>query len=143
MVRIFAAAAVVGVAATSVVAQGDPIAARKALMKENSAHSRIARDMIQGRRPFDLATAKKVFANFENTAAKFASLFPENSKSGDTKALPVIWEKKAEFDAAVAKFGEDAKAASANVKDLDTFKAGMSVVGKHCGGCHNAFRKRS
>jgi cytochrome c556 len=141
--RIVLAAAVAALGATVVVAQGDPIAARKALMKENSAQGRIAREMIEGKRPFDLNAAKKVLAQFQETAAKLPALFPDNSKAGDTKALPVIWEKKGDFNAAVAKFGADAKAAADKVKDLDSFKAGMAEVGKNCGSCHNAWRQKS
>lgn len=140
--RTLAAAAVVAVAATAVFAQGDPIAARKALMKENGNQSRIAREMIEGKQPFNLAAAKKVLATFADSG-RFAQLFPDNSKSGDTAALPAIWEKKADFDAKVAKFVADAKAADAQVKDLDSFKAAMAEVGKNCGGCHQPYRKRT
>jgi cytochrome c556 len=112
-------------------------------MKENSAQGRIAREMIEGKRPFDLAAAKKVLATYQDAAVKAKDLFPANSKTGgDTEALPAIWEKKAEFEAKLAKFGSDAKAAAANVTDLASFKAEMAVVGKNCGGCHNEFRKK-
>jgi cytochrome c556 len=140
--RILIAAAVAAAGVTAVVAQGDPIAARKALMKENGAQSRIAREMIEGKRPFDLAAAKKVFATFEEAANKMPALFPDNSKTGDTRALPVIWEKRADFNAAFAKMGADAKAAAEQVKDVDSLKAAIGEVGKNCGGCHNTYRKK-
>jgi len=143
LIRLALAAAIAAVGVTAVVAQGDPIAARKALMKANSDQARNAREMIEGKKPFDLAAAKKVFAQFEDTAAKLPNLFPDSSKTGDTKALPVIWEKKSEFNAAAAKFGADAKAAEGKVKDLDSFKASMGDVGKNCGSCHNAWRAKS
>ena len=126
----------------TVAAQADPIAARKALMKENGAQSRVAREMIEGKKPFDLAAAKKVFAAFQNAATKMPGLFPDNSKTGDTKALPVIWEKRTDFNAAFAKLGADAKAAADKVKDVDSLKAAMGDVGKNCGGCHNTYRKK-
>ena len=142
--RIVLAAAVAALGVTAVVAQSDPIAARKALMKENGAQARVAREMIEGKQPFNLAAAKKVFATFQDAAGKMPGLFPDNSKTGgDTKALPVIWEKKSEFTAAFAKFGADAKTASDKVKDLDSLKAGMAEVGKNCGGCHNVWRQKS
>lgn len=141
--RIVVAVAAIAIGATAVVAQGDPIAARKALMKENGAQSRIAREMMDGKRPFDLAAAKKVFATFADSADKAKALFPETSKTGDTAALPAIWEKKADFDAKLAKFGADAKAAEASVKDVDSLKAAMGDVGKSCGGCHNPYRKKA
>jgi cytochrome c556 len=143
MTRIVLAVAVAAFGVTAVVAQGDPIAARKALMKENGAQSRIAREMLEGKRPFDLAAAKKVLVTFAESATKVKGLFPDNSKAGgDTAALPAIWEKKADFDAKLVKFGADAKAAEGKVKDLDSFKAEMAVVGKNCGGCHQPYRAK-
>ena len=143
MTRIMLAVAVAALGVTAVVAQGDPIAARKAVMKENGAQSRIAREMIEGKQPFNLAAAKKVLTTFAGTAAKAKPLFPDSSKSGDTAALPAVWENKADFDAKLAKFSADATAAEGKVKDLDSFKAEMANVGKNCGGCHNTYRKKA
>ena len=141
MKRIVLAAAVVAFGVTAVVAQSDPIAARKNLMKDNNNQGRILRDMADGKQPFDLAAAKRAFASFQTASAKLPELFPDNSKTGDTRALPAIWEKSAEFKAAAAKFGADAKAAEANTKDLESLKVSFAEVGKNCGSCHQTFRK--
>lgn len=141
MKRLVLAAAIAAFGVTAVLAQSDPITARKNLMKDNSNQGRIAREMIEGKQPFNVEAAKKVFASFEDTASKFVTLFPDNSKAGDTRALPAIWDKSNDFKAAAAKFGSDAKAAAAATKDLDSFKAGMAEVGKNCGSCHQTFRK--
>ena len=141
--RIALAAAIAALGVTAVVAQGDPIAARKALMKENGAQSRVAREMIEGKQPFDLAAAQKVLATFAAVDAKGKNLWPASSKDGDTAALPAVWEKKSDFDAKLVKLGVDAKEAAAKVKDLDSFKAVMGDMGKNCGGCHNTYRKKS
>src|SRR5205823_741206 len=80
--------------ATALVAQTDPIAARKAVMKANGDQSKIATDMLEGKAPFNLEAAKKIFATFAE-AEKVKTLFPDNSKTGgDTAALPAIWENK-------------------------------------------------
>lgn len=139
----FAAAALVTVAlgATAVVAQQDPIAARKAIMKSNGAAMGALVKMTKGEAPFDLATAKKSFATFEEAAAKMPGLYPPDSKTGgDTSAAPKIWEDMADFKAKFVKFSDDAKAADASVKDLDTLKAAVSGLGKNCGGCHEVYR---
>lgn len=137
----FAVVAIVSLGATAVVAQQDPIAARQALMKENGKAAGAAAKMIKGEAPFDLATAKKSFAVFEDAAAKMPALFPANSKTGgDTTAAPKIWESMDDFKAKFVKFGEDAKTAGASVKDLDSLKAAMGVMGKNCGGCHETYR---
>jgi cytochrome c556 len=141
MKRILLAVAVAALGVTAVVAQGDPIAARKTLMKDNNSQGRILRDMADGKQPFDLAAAKKALASFQSASAKLPDLFPESSKAGDTRALPAIWEKSAEFKAAAAKFGADAKAAEASTKDADSLKTAFAEVGKNCGSCHQTFRK--
>src|SRR6267154_6625781 len=123
MKRIVLAVAVVALGVTAVVAQSDPIAARKALMKENGRQSGIAREMIEGKQPFDLAKAKAVLANFAAVHEKGKNLWPDNSKSGgDTASLPAIWENKADFEAKLAKFVADSKAAGAATTNADTFK---------------------
>ena len=142
MKRILLAVAVVALGVTAVVAQSDPIAARKALMKENGRQSGIARAMIEGKEPFDLAKAKAVLANFATAHDKGKALWPDNSKSGDHASLPAVWENKADFEAKLAKLSTDAKVQDAGVKDLDSFKAAMAEVGKDCGGCHNTYRKK-
>jgi cytochrome c556 len=136
-----ATVAVVAFGVTAVVAQQDPIAARKALMKANGQNAGAISKMVKGEAPFDLATAKKAFATFQDAAAKMPNLFPPDSKTGgETAALPKIWEDMADFKAKFVKFGEDAKAAEASVKDLDSLKAALGTVGKNCGGCHETYR---
>ena len=99
MKRIVLAVAVVALGVTAVVAQSDPIAARKALMKENGKQSGIAREMIEGKQPFDLAKANTA-VGLRRPCPRRESLWPDNSKSGgDTASLPAIWENKADFDA--------------------------------------------
>jgi cytochrome c556 len=128
------------------VAQQDPIAARKALMKDNGDQAKIGAAMAKGEMPFDLAKAHKIFDAFEATAAKAPALFPANSVDEATandpfSASPKIWENMDDFKARLAKFGADAKAARESVKDLDSFKAAFGSIGKNdCGGCHEQYR---
>jgi cytochrome c556 len=131
---------------TAAIAQQDPIAARKALMKANVDQAKIAVAMTKGEAPFDLEKAHKVFATFEDAAAKAPALFPENSIDQATaddpySASPDIWQNLEDFKARFAKFGADAKAADASVKDLESFKAAFANIGKNdCGGCHEKYR---
>jgi cytochrome c556 len=143
MIRTVLAVAVLAFGVTAVVAQSDPIAARKAIMKANGDQNRIGTEMIEGKQPFNLDAAKKIFATFAE-AEKVRTLFPDSSKTGgDTAALPAIWENKADFDAKLTKFVADAKAAGAATTDADTFKAQITEVRKNCGGCHQPYRKRT
>jgi cytochrome c556 len=144
MMRHVLAVLVLACGATALLAQDDPIAARKALMKRNGEQARIASDMVKGNRPFSLDDAKKALATFVEVGEKAPALFPDNSKTGgETAALPAIWENKADFEAKLAKLASDARAALDATKDLDTFKEQMALVGKNCGGCHQPYRKRA
>jgi cytochrome c556 len=143
MIRTALAVAVLAFGATALVAQTDPIAARKVLMKANGDQNRLATAMIEGKAPFNLDEAKKVLATFIEAGEKAPALFPDNSKTGgDTNALPAIWDNKADFEARLAKLATEAKAAGPKVTDLDTFKAQMTEVRKNCAGCHQPYRKR-
>jgi cytochrome c556 len=144
MIRTALVVAMLAFGATALVAQSDPIAARKALMKANGDQSKIATDMLEAKQPFDLAAAKKVLATFVEAGEKAPALFPDNSKTGgDTAALPPIWENKADFNARLAKLSSDSKAAMDATKDFDSFKIQITEVRKNCGGCHQTYRKRT
>jgi cytochrome c556 len=141
MIRTVLAAIVVAFGVTAVVAQSDVIKQRQALMKANAAQNRVATEMLEGKRPFDLAAAKKVFATFADAGEKAPALFPAGSQ-GDSAALPAIWKNKADFDGRLKKFAADSKAAGAATKDLDSFKAQAKTVRAQCGACHKTYRQK-
>lgn len=142
MIRAFLAVAAIALGVGVALAQQDPIAARRALMKANGDEAKMGAAMAKGEAPFDLAKARKMFATFEDASAKAPALFPDNSKTGgDTAAKPEIWEAMDDFKARLVKLGADAKAAGESVKDLDSFKAAFGNIGKNdCGGCHEKYR---
>jgi len=142
MMRTVLAVAGLALGITVVVAQSDPIAARKALMKKNGDEAKVGAAMVKGEAPFDATKVGVIFDTFIDSATKAPSLFPENSKTGgDTAALPAIWENKADFDARLAKFGADSKAAKSAVKDLYSLKSTWGPLLKdNCGGCHEKYR---
>jgi cytochrome c556 len=142
MFRTVFAVAVVALCVGAAIAQQDPIAARRALMKANGDQAKVGASMMKGETPFDVDKARKIFAAFEEAATKVPSLFPENSMTGgDTAADPKIWEHMDDFKARFAKFRTDAEDAIAKVTDLDSFKAAFGAIGKNdCGGCHEKYR---
>jgi cytochrome c556 len=145
MIRIVVAIAVVTLGLSTALAQQDPIKARKALMKGNGDQAKVLSEMAKGEKPFDAAAAQKAFATFQDAAAKMPALYPDDSKDGDPtdqfNASPKVWDNMADFKARFTKFGDDAKAAEASVKDVDTLKAALGNLGKNdCGGCHETYR---
>jgi cytochrome c556 len=141
MKRLALVATVLALGGSFALAQQDPIAARKAIMKKNGDEAKIGTQFMKGEAAFDLAKAKAIFASYQEAASKAPNLFPDNSKTGgDTAALPAVWEKKDDFNAKLKKLGEDAKEAEAKVTDEATFKAVFPTVQKNCGGCHETYR---
>ena len=142
MTRIVLAVAALAIGLTAVAAQQlDVIAQRKTLMKQDGDRAKTLSAMVRGDAPFDAAKAKAAFAGFVEVAEKSQNLFPDNSKTGgDTTAHSRIWENKADFNARLAKFAADSKAAEASVQDLASLKAAVAVVSKNCSECHELYR---
>ncbi|MGO9420127.1 c-type cytochrome [Roseiarcus sp.] len=139
-------AAIVGLALSAGVALAasgaDAIKERRALMKENGEATKPIVPILKGQAPFDLAAVQKALKTYLNAAEKMPALFPPDSKTGDTHALPAIWENTADFDARFKKLGDDATAALTEVKDEASFKATMPNFYKNCGGCHEKYREK-
>ena len=96
------------------------------------------------RRPTIQSPMPSSRTSFAEAGEKAPALFPDDSKTGgDTAALPPIWENKADFNARLAKFASEAKAAGAATKDFDSFKVQITEVRKNCGGCHQTYRKKT
>jgi cytochrome c556 len=141
MFRTVVAVAAIAIGVTAVAAQSDPIAARKALMKNMGAMTKTGGQMVKGEAPYDQAKAQEIFATYIDVASKMPDLFPESSKTGgETTAAPKIWEDMAGFKGGFAKISNEAKAAQSSVKNLDSFKAAFPGLTKNCGGCHETYR---
>jgi cytochrome c556 len=122
--------------------QGDPIRQRQDLMKSNQEQVRLLTGMSRGQVPFHAAQAQAALQRIEQNAQQIPMLFPANSQQGKTNALPVIWERKADFDARATKLGQDAKAAQTAITDQTSLQSALQRVGQNCGGCHETYRKK-
>ena len=138
---VFAAALIIALAAPAL-AQGDPIATRQALMKQNGKDTKAGGEMLKGVTPFDAARAQAIFAGMNDVANRFGNHFPKGSETGgDTEAAPAIWTKPGAFKAALAKFQKDtAAAAAAKPATLAAFGQQFGAVTANCKSCHEAFR---
>lgn len=133
-----AAAAVV----TFAMAQSNPVAERKALMKANGQNAGVLGRMVRGEEPFDVAKVNAAFVQFTETAQKLPALFPEPPKSGEeTRALPKIWETKSDFEAKIADFKKAVDDNKDKAKTLDELKVVMPQISKTCGDCHEPYRR--
>jgi cytochrome c556 len=139
MLRVMAAVTALGIGVTIAHAQNlDVIKQRRDIMKTIATGSLLNFKMTKGEAPFDLAKVKSSLQSWEESAAKFKTLFPEDSKTGgDTDAAPKIWEARSEFNAAADNLIAVAKAAAAAITDEASLKAEYPKVARACGGCHN------
>jgi cytochrome c556 len=119
----------------------DAIKERRALMKENGEATKPIVAMLKGA-PFDLAAVQKALKTYDNAAEKMPALFPPDSQTGDTHALPAIWTDTADFDARFQKLGADSTAALASITEEASFKATIMTVLKNCQGCHETYRAK-
>jgi cytochrome c556 len=144
MKRIALAIVLAAFGVTAVVAQSDPIAARKALMKGNNDNATILVRMMRGDAPYDAAKVNAAFAQFAETAQKLPNLFPDNSKTGgQTRATAKIWQTRSDFDEKIAIFAKAVTDNRDKAKNPDELKVAVPAIGKACDGCHEQYRGRS
>lgn len=121
----------------------DPIADRKALMKQNGAVMKTLTGFVKGETAYDAAAVLAELTKLHEDASKMdpATLWPAGSDTGDTTSSPKIWQDQAGFQAAIDKFQKDTAAAvAAAPADLDALKVQMGAVGSNCASCHETFR---
>ena len=127
MFRTVLAVAAITIGMTAVAAQSDPIAARKALMKEVGAQTKTGGGMAKGEVPYDQAKAQGILAVYVDAAGKLPTLFPENSKTGgDTAALPAIWANMADFKGQVREVRRGGQGGAVNREGPRQLQGGVS-----------------
>lgn len=141
--RMITIAAVAVLAAGAAIAQNDPIAQRKALLKDIGDAAKPIAAILKGEAAYDNATVQKSLATIAANSKKLPALFPDDSKTGgDTAALPKVWEEKAKFDDLFAKLAAAASAAQGSVTDQASLKANIGGVFGNCKACHDDFRAK-
>jgi cytochrome c556 len=130
--------------AGAVMAQHESIKEVQTLMKGNGKNAVALNAMVKGEKPYNQHAVDTAFAQFEDTAKKLPSLFPDSAKGatldGDYNPSPKIWEDKTGFEGHAKSFTKVVTEAKSKVKNLDTLKANFSVIGKECSGCHETYR---
>lgn len=119
---------------------------RQSVMKANAAHMGAMSTIIKGEGgdKADLAGHAHALAELSKIVPK---IFPKGSgpEAGETGALPVIWEKRAEFEKVIAGFQAEAAKLAEVAKGGDAGAIGdqLGALGKNgCGTCHKNFRKK-
>jgi cytochrome c556 len=125
-------------------AEQDQLKETQAMMKGNGKNAGALAAIVKGEKPYDQATVDAALVQFNDTAKKLPTLFPESLKGkpfeGDYSPSSKIWEDKAGFSEHIASFAKAVSDAKGKIKDGDSLKAELSVIGKQCGGCHETYR---
>lgn len=128
--------------ASSVFADDDPVHQRHELMESVGKAAKPVGQMLRGEAEYDSAALMKSLLVWQDVGGKFGALFPPGSETGEgTEAAPAIWEDRAGFEAALAKW-QDAVDAAIEA-DPGTLEAAKPVVGpvfQACKGCHDNYR---
>lgn len=142
MRRAIALASLLAFGIGAAVAQADVISQRKDQLNAMQDFYAPFVRMLRGEIAFDLARTQAGLRIIQANAKTLPALFPETSKTGNTKALPAIWENKTKFDALFVRLDAEASAAQATIKDEASFKAEVGKVLGTCTACHREFRGR-
>jgi cytochrome c556 len=143
MIRTVLTLTALAVGMTSVLAQNDPIATRKDMMKQVSRANGDVIKIAKGDAPFKLETVQAALKIMQDASRAMPGLFPDTARTGgETAALPKVWETRADFNARWEKFGKDAAAVSAKIVDEASFKAAYGQVSSNCGDCHEGYRMK-
>jgi cytochrome c556 len=119
---------------------------RQALMKEMRTALGEFVPMLKGDRPWAPAAVTAIAERLRAGAVRTTELFPEGTSSDlvFTMALPAIWQRRAEFDAAALANAQAAVRVKelAPGRDAAALAAQVEVLANTCTGCHEVFRLR-
>jgi len=137
------AAALIAAAAVQAEEPEDYIKYRQAMMTAIGGHSGAAGQIVRGKVSPEGALAMHADA-LAALNADLASLFPEGSDFGETRAKAEIWDNWTAFEKAAgdAKNATAAFAAAVADGDADKIAAAYREVGEACKGCHKEFRAK-
>ena len=144
MMRAVVAVGVLMFGMTAVIAQQDQLKETQTIMKGNGKNAGALGAIVKGEKPYDQATVDAALAQFDDTAKKLPKLFPASLKGkafeGDYSTSDKIWDDKAGFDEHIASFAKVVSETKGKIKDADTLKVNLGLIGKQCGGCHETYR---
>ncbi|QLE84617.1 MULTISPECIES: c-type cytochrome [Shewanella] len=99
--------------------------------------------MLKGKKPFDADVFASRATNVAALSVIPAEGFIAGSDKGNTEALGKVWSDKADFDAKMKTFQENAAklAVVAQSGDKKAIKQAFGNTGKSCKGCHDVYKK--
>ncbi|SFR48450.1 c-type cytochrome [Litoreibacter janthinus] len=122
------------------------VKARNGLMNNYALNLGILGNMAKGTSDYDANVAALAAANLAAFSATDQSLLwtanTDTMSIDGTRALPKIWEDRADFDAKGNDLAMAAKAlADVAGTDLAALQGAMGSIGGACGACHKVYRE--
>lgn len=115
------------------------IAKRRSTMMAFGKAVRLPNAMMRGDVAFDAARLRVALRTIQDTAAKAKTVFPDNSRTGETETLPVAFERKADLFARFDALAAMAQAASGNIADQVALKESWPKILSTCTSCHKEY----
>jgi cytochrome c556 len=135
--------AAAALAAGTAAAQGDVIAERRAGLKRMGEHMQAMKAVVDSR-----GNVQPLAATVDDMIAWYRTMpqrFPPGSDRGDTRALPALWNEKANFETINNNMVNQLQAlrTAAASGDPAAFAAAYGQTGQTCGTCHRPYRQRT
>ena len=127
----------------AVLADTDPIAERRALMKHDGEAAKKLFNMSKGKAPFDLAAVKESLKTLTKGRRKRRLCSPTTARPAAAPRRCRRSGKTRRKSPRFAKFKKDVEAAQAGVVNEATFKKFGPTVFDNCGGCHELYKAKS
>jgi cytochrome c556 len=140
---LIAAAAVLTLGVSTVVAQQEVAVQQQNLMKsQGKSMYGVVLKMVKGETPFDKAAADAALKALSDDVAKIPTVFTTNPKQDVVDATfgasQKIWQNKADFDAKVPPVTK--AIADAKFTDAASLKVAYDAIQEKCTGCHDTYR---
>lgn len=118
------------------------IAERMAAMKTMGNELKAIGDMLAGHAPLDAAALVQHATALHENCHRTETMFPAGSIDHHSRALPAIWERPDEFQAAMQRLhsATESLVSTASLGDRTTLAASVKQIGEICSGCHQTFR---
>jgi cytochrome c556 len=131
------------VAAGTALAQGDAIAERRAGLKRMGEHMQAMKAVVDNR-----GNVQPLTATVDDMIAWYRTMpqrFPPGSDRGDTRALPALWNERANFETINNNLVEQLQVlrTAAASGDAAAFATAYGQTGQTCGTCHRPYRQRT
>jgi cytochrome c556 len=124
----------------------DIVAVRQESMKARASAALTLARMLRGDVPWNAQAAQQAAERINAEARKTSQVFPAGTGPDlvpQTKALPAIWQDRADFDSAARTLVQASQrlAELAQANDEAGFRTQFQLTGQSCTACHEKFRK--